>query len=236
MMLLRFPDCPLEIFPSILSELDKKQEEFDNTLKLDGWRTLTIKDPKHEIVKSYLGGSESWACGKDKDLFFLSKRGLNKGGPTRMPVSPEIVVAVDALNLPSSTMLDAEWLERRTQGDNITQSLWLLDVMWLNDEWKGKEQFKTRLELLSKILPLQTVDELLSKPIKPVSIPGRPNIGMTISQFFERTKSIPWTEGIVIRKLSSPIVGDREKCCDNASMLKAKWRSGCSGREVYKFV
>lgn len=223
-MVIRFGDKPLEMFKQVFPKFDAELNVHDCTSKVDGWRTWVIKDKEHTIVKSYPNGNTNWARGKNKDLFFLSRRGFDKGGPTNIPVKEEIVETVDNFDLPNLSMLDSEWLDRRTIGE-IPESLFLLDVLWYQDEWIGGKIWLERKPLLF------TFQDKVNNHVR---FPLRPKEGQKFSDFFEEMKSIPWTEGIVLRHNNNTQIGDRTECKKNATLIKIKWRSGSSGREEVK--
>ncbi len=218
-----FPNKPTEMFASDVKIWQKFLKEFNQWIaqqKVDGFRTMTAKDSTRKIVETF-GGSPNWARGKNKDLFFLSRRDLSKGGPTNIPVSEEIVKIVESLELPDLSMLDGEWMARRTIGE-IPESLFFFDIMWKNDDWKGVLPFKTRHEMLMEIL-----ENKISGPVK---IPETYN--NNFRENFDLQKQISWTEGLVFKHLNSIIISDRKECVKNPLWIKIKWRSGDTGRDA----
>jgi hypothetical protein len=220
-MVLRLPDKPNEVFasnPKIWDEF--KVQQWIATQKLDGFRLLIVKDFTYKIIKGF--GSINWARGKNKDLFFLSRRGTNKGGPTNIPVCEEIVKQVESMDLPDQSMLDSEWLERRTKDDGIHECVFLLDYMWRADDWLGNEPHKDRITWLNNI----KIDDDWIR---------RPNfVTENYVEFYEKQKAISWTEGIVLKHVNSIIIGDDVECKKNPLWCKVKWRSGSNGREEVK--
>ena len=110
-MQLRYPMKPSEVFPDKLEELDESGEFLCQT-KLDGFRCLLTVDKQHKIIKKF-DGNPAWDTGDG--IFFLTRRGLGKGGPTANPVSEAIISADQKIGLPDNTMLDTEWVCRRTK-------------------------------------------------------------------------------------------------------------------------
>ena len=218
-MILRLPDKPNEMFasnPKIWDEF--KTQEWLATQKLDGFRLLIVKDSLHKIVKSFRGSS-NWARGTNKDLFFLSRRGTNKGGPTNIPVCEEIVKIIEKMNLADMTMLDSEWLERRTKDDDIHECVFLLDYMWKADDWLGNSPHKDRIVLVNE---LEIDNDWIRRP---------KYVTENYVGFYEKQKAISWTEGIVLKHVDSIIIGDDIECKKNPLWIKVKWRSGDTGRE-----
>lgn len=208
-MFLRLPDRPVEIFG--IENLQRYEDGnwFSDT-KLDGWRTLITIDRNKELF------NPSYGVGPNNSLFFMSRRSIPRGGPTKIPVNNEIIQSVVELDLPDKTMFDGEWLSRRTIGE-IPESLFVHDMLWLNNEWCGSTSCWDRRKQLENIL----------KDI--VKVPESVTSGFT--EFFNSRKLMPWTEGIVLKHKNSKIKGNTNDCQDNALWVKFKWRSGDTGRE-----
>ena len=215
-----FPNKPQEMFKAQLSELDKEPGKYYATQKVDGWRCMIIKDHDHQIIKSYKNGSAQWA--QLNDYFFLSRRGFNKGGPTNLPVCDKISNIIASLNLPDKTILDSEWMARRTIGE-IPETLFVFDVLWYKDEWMGTTPHLERMKLLRTLLK--------DEPYDKVRIPN--GTDMDYSEFFEKQTHIPYTEGIVLKEVNSTLIADRVESPKNPSWIKIKWRSGSDGRETF---
>lgn len=220
-MKIRYGDKPQEDFKDNISYYEGKA--FDASLKVDGWRTTIVKDKSAKIVSGF--GSPDWGQGRDKSLFFLSSRGMKKGGPTRIPVSKEIVDSVEALDLPDLTSLDSEWMARRTIGECL-EKLFLLDCPYKADLWLGSETYLVRREWLlrfteGKLTPVFDMPETVSSGF---------------AEFFQKSTTLPWTEGIVLKGRTSKLKGGVDKPEHNALWIKIKWRSGDTGREVYKEI
>jgi hypothetical protein len=220
-MQLRYPDQPVEIFPDNLDSQDNGTSMAQQ--KVDGYHCLLTRDTNHNVIREF-GGNANWDVGEG--IFFLSRRGVNKGGPTRLDVSREIVEVIKKLALPDNTMLDAEWLERRTKEDGIGDCLFIHDVLWLEDKWFGDVSCWDRFNLLAKLLDGIRCDTGVVRIVDFVIHDFR--------VFFEAQRKTPWSEGIVIKDMSHKIKGSRTECQKNPLWLKVKWRSGCDGRKVLK--
>lgn len=214
---LRYPDKPNELSAQHLQYLDDQHDSIAQQ-KLDGWRCLIVRDDSNKFVEKW-GGERSWYRGR---FLFLSRRAIDKGGPTSFPVSDQVVQAVSKLNLPDQSMLDGEWLNRRTKEDQIGECLYLFDVLWFDDLWQGRSPLINRLELLDQI-----TSRGLSQYLR---VPDSARNGFV--EFFETQKKLSWTEGVVIKELDSTIVGDRSGSVKNGSWIKVKWRSGHDGRQI----
>lgn len=219
-MLFRYVDRPVQMFKDQMESLDK---EFNPgylwQFKADGWCTEIIRDKSQRIIEPW--GRKDWGKGKDGSLFFLSRRDMVKGGPTRMPVADEMVQAVEAMDLPDQTALAGEWMERRTIGE-MSGNILLFDVLWWNNEWQGILRLDERLKRLVDIKPTKGILEMMPFGIE------------DFEKTFEKISKEPefaWTEGLVIKQLGSRLKGDPKKGVDNALHIKIKWRAGYSGRE-----
>ena len=224
-----YPHKPREQYKKDLPTFDAEANEWEGTLKEDGWRLLIAKDSKHQIA------DPSWV--KGNHLFFLSRRGQDKGGPTQIPVSKEIIDTVDSLNMPDQSILDCEWMARRTIGE-IPECVFLLDCLWLDDVWQGDNPYIDRKNTLLGAFPFSITQEpdffgTTFSINEFVRTPTRTH--ERFSDFFVKGQNFEHAEGIVLKHLQSKIVGSRKECQKSALWVKIKWRSGCSGREEVKF-
>jgi len=215
-MYFTYPNKPTEMFPDALSTFNS---DYEATSKVDGFRTEVIKAPEKWIRDL---GYEP--VGPNKNLAFLSRREKKRGGPTPIPVSESIVSDVLSLDLIDFTCLDTEWMSRRTIGE-IDECLFLLDLPWYGDSWQGNVNYIDRKKFLCDLVPHNKTR--LRYP---------ESTDMDFVSFFERMKTIPWTEGIVLKAKNSKIKVDRDKSPTHPSWIKIKWRSGDTGREVYKEI
>jgi ATP-dependent DNA ligase len=187
--------------------------------KYDGWRCMIIRD----TTDTYLPGMKK--RGKDGSLRFVSRRDLDAGGPTNLPVSDEVVEFVESLDLPDQTVLDSEWMARRTIGE-CPERLYVFDLLWWDNEWQGKKTYSDRLAVLSGVLkPEDEAGEV------PVMLPLQ--VAENFGDFFNRLTELPYTEGMVIKPLNSTLKGNRTGCSKNPLLVKIKWRDGANGRDVF---
>jgi hypothetical protein len=223
-MRIRFPDKPNRMYEKSFPLLEE-QGDFIATQKVDGWRCLLIKDSTGKSIKGF--ADQTWARGKDKVLYFVSRRGIDSGGPTLLPVSDEIVQEAEELDLPDQSMIDAEWMKRRTTDDEIPECLFALGILWQDNKWLGSLKEEERMLWLDDVVTPPD----LGFEFRPIAQPDRAEAGY--EEFFNKQKEWAYTEGIVLRKKHSTMVGDRTECKKNKSWLKIKWRDGADGREYY---
>ena len=202
-MILKYPNKPTEMWIDNLPELDDGNSFADQ--KLDGYRTFIIKDSQ-----------KRW---HNQELVCVSRRGKDKGGPVKFDVSDEIMESIKALDLPDQTMLDAEWLSRRTKDDGIPECIYVFDILWFDDQWIGSEDCWDRRQQLLDIV----------KPNEHIRIPECVESGF--SEFFEAQRKLPWTDGVIVKEKDSTIKTSVEECKKTALWIKVKWRRGHSGRD-----
>lgn len=216
-MKLRFADKPVKMHADTIQKLDD-EGDYIATQKLDGWMTNVFRDTSGELVKGF-GGSTSWAQGADKSLYFISRRKLSDGGPTQISVSDEIVIAIEAMNLPDQTHIVGEWMKRRTIGE-CPELLYLIDILWLNDKWLGKVYHEERWIMLNDLY----VEN------EHVVVPDVVESGF--AEFFEKQQQIPYSEGLVLKSKMGFVLGNKKECKKNIDLIKIKYRDGSSGRDI----
>jgi hypothetical protein len=212
-MYLRHLDRPMEVSKDLINKYDNGK--WITEAKLDGWLTYLVKDSLKQIT------NPAWGQGPNKDLFFLSRRGKKKGGPTQIPVSDYLKEGINALNLPDQTFLCAEWMCRRTIGE-CPESLYLHNILWYDNKWQGKIREEDRFAKVREIMQ--------SNENTCLCIPEWTENNFTA--FFERMMGIPYTEGMVLKHKDGLLSGNVDGGVDNPLIVKIKWRSGSSSREV----
>jgi ATP-dependent DNA ligase len=138
-----------------------------------------------------------------------------------LPISPRLKDLVASMGLPKNTMLDTEWMARRA--DVTQETLHLITIPWFDDVWLGDQYETTRwaraVELMGK-LPLEA-QTLFSLPKWTDS---------EYSKLFEWSKANPSTEGIVLKRKNSYLIGHLRTSWTNTSWIKIKWRAGLDGQ------
>lgn len=213
-MIFKFYDRPVQNFPKSIPEYHPS--EWIAQHKGDGWLTHIFRDKSRTIA------NPAWGRGHDGSLFFLSRREATNGGPTNIPVNEEIVKTLDELQLPDQTEIPAEWLARRTIGE-CDEMLLFFDLMYLADTWIGNYGFEERLKMLQKLI---TNGNDHTRII--------PHAEGNFEQFYKELP--PYTEGIILKRRTGALKGGSKKGQDTGLMVKVKYRSGASGRDVYKEI
>jgi len=167
--------------------------------KVDGWRLIIIRD-------------------KQGNFHYYSRH--NKS--LAEDISPELKCEVESLDIPNDSQLDGEWISRRACSIDykLPQMIFIFDAL----KWKG-------LWLLNK--PLKERYALVKGLFQSS---GLPHVGLPIEaehgkfvEFYEWQKTIPYSEGVVVKHLQSKIVGDRRDSKKNNQWMKVKWRGASSG-------
>jgi ATP-dependent DNA ligase len=85
----------------------------------------------------------------------------------------------------------------------------VFDLLYLDGRWLGDTGFLERYKLLKGLkLPVE-VSEVYEG---------------NLMELFERSRTMPLTEGIVVKHRKSGLNGDPVRCTDNGLWNKVKWR------------
>lgn len=137
----------------------------------------------------------------------------------RLPVSKPVLDQFRGLGFRSGTAIDIEWMERRS-GDS--EAIYLFDTLYLEWQWQGNRPLAERLSTFDGM-------QLPSPIFRPASVTSG------FLDFFESQIGDPNaspTEGIVLKHLSSRLIGKPTGSADNPLWCKVKWRDGPDGRQV----
>jgi ATP-dependent DNA ligase len=207
LMKIRFPDMPTRIAQCQLKDFEILGG-FIATIKVDGWR----------VIIDWTG----------EDLEFYSRRRIDKGGPTILPVNISLREEAKQFfihnKIPSNSRLDGEWMGRRTEGP---EKIVLFGIQYYNGEWIGSEPERVRWNLVESfkfnqenVLKAESSEEnycgFFKSTAEQMHLPEN-----------ERT-----TEGIVLKHEDSTLIGNVKTSKDNPGWFKAKWRDGASGHDT----
>lgn len=206
----RYPDKPVRMYSELLSDLESSCD-YIATQKLDGWR----------CVASINRGRATYQSRINKEL----------------PVSEIITEGFKNLNIDNITF-DSEWMKRRPDYDG-PECLYVFGITHLDDTWIGHWDEIDRFSmLLQRILNLETVDFSRAESLIEMIEEHNKNHVIRIpqftikdyTQFFNRQRTQPETEGIVLKRRKSSLIGDINKNAKNFNWYKVKWRDGADGR------
>lgn len=198
----RFPDKPNLMSAAQLPVFDL-QGGWIATAKQDGWRCMIEVDENGKIE-------------------FLSRVWKP------LPISAALKDVVARIGLPKATMLDTEWLARRP-GYQGPETLHLITIPWYDGEWLGAQPETDRWALTMALMEnIATRTSGLATP--PIKLPKWTDKEYT--QLFEWSKTDPTTEGIVLKRNNSTLIGDLKSSKDNPTWIKIKWRAGHDGQTI----
>lgn len=150
-------------------------------------------------------------------IMYLTDQGwvfLAKHDKARVPLPENLQADLDSLGLPEGTGLDCEWVGNRQAGGK--HSLVLFDLLMLDYQWLGQTGFAERYDKLTDlVLPKLGHDE---RPVKISTCYRNPGL-VTL---FHSQQHIPQSEGLVIRRADSKLIGDWSGCKDNPLWFKCK--------------
>ncbi len=199
----RYPDKPNEMSAAQLPVLDL-QGGWIATAKQDGWRCIIEVDENGKIE-------------------FLSRVWKP------LPIADDLKKIVYSLGLPKNSMLDTEWLARRP-GYQGPETIHFITVLWYGGEWLGAQQEATRWELVQLLMENIKTFPSYNEETFPIKVPKWTD--REYSKLFEWSKTDPTTEGIVLKRTTSTLIGDLSSSKNNPSWIKIKWRAGHDGRTV----
>jgi ATP-dependent DNA ligase len=93
-----------------------------------------------------------------------------------------------------------------------------LDILWFDGEWIGERPFQARWEMMNKIV--KSINNLGLSDIDMCE-----NGNSDLMETYERSKSNPLTEGIVVKNVLGKLIGNKNRCQDNPGWIKVKWRA-----------
>ena len=134
-----------------------------------------------------------------------------------LPVSVAVKEQVRSLNLPAGTMLDCEWAGRRAKA---AEGLWILGLLFWEWIWVGPQSLTERLK------PLEVLTDL-PPLINRVASHTEGFLPLLLDQIGD-----PLSEGIVLKRIATPLVGKRSGSAKNPGWYKVKWRDGPSGEDI----
>lgn len=140
----------------------------------------------------------------------------------KLPVSQQLLNSILDIGLPPGTMLDAEWIKMR---GGQTEQIAILDGLYIGGEWVGAKPLVERRNLwFGRALP--------SGIIVPHETTGDFKAFMAEQIDETTTPDKTLSEGVVVKRLSAKLIGDRSKSAENPLWAKIKWRQGEAGDTV----
>lgn len=193
-MIFRWPDNPRRAYAEFLHEADKSNDKWFAFKKWDGWRRPAYNE------------TDGWK--------FYAK--ATKGEEAAAQPPPDMVDELRSLNLPAGTALDQEWMGRRANSGN--HLFVVLDMLYWKDKWMGDVPLIDRLFLVQQCLSIAK-----SKGNAP-RVVFAPFVTSDFCSYYEKQKGDPESEGVVIKRSNSKLVGGMHSCQDNLDWWKIKFR------------
>ena len=193
------PDKPIRTSVEFLNDLDI--EDWSIEMKLDGYRIEISKDNNIVTARSRHG------LILNIDSYFYNY--FNK-------------------IMDNGWAIDAEWVNHnriKAINKNLNANLPLIecigvhDITWINGKYVGNSTLKERRNCdLYNIIPFSEISNLSIFRI-PILSSG------SILNFYNMQADIKMSEGIVIKKLSSKLIGSKTQSVKNPSWYKIKYRN-----------
>ncbi|HEY3319858.1 MAG TPA: hypothetical protein VGP72_05205 [Planctomycetota bacterium] len=210
--MLRYPDTPRRVSVEFLRRLDTEVPgRWHAQRKIDGVRRV------------------AWLA--DGKWTYYSKHLV---GPAAMPMPNTLVAEFESLPWPDGIGLDMEWSGRRCVQFITEHKLHLFDLLMApvgitkqcrssanGDCWLGDVPFSTRYELLRQLV--EAVKMAATSPSNHIHlIPCWTNPGL-VDRFLEQIQD-PLSEGLVVRRADSGLVGHTGRFAENPMWFKIKHR------------
>lgn len=212
-MFRRYGDDCIRRLPVALDECDKEANAWTSEMKFNGYRVHAER--------------------KDGQWLFWSRRWKKHPlGPKMLALAiAELEEWSKGREFGDGTMLDGEWLERRTE---IAEGLIFWDVLLLNGEWQGDKPYRERMLALGGLTSLWNdgfrVEDLGSLKEPFFSVVQRN--WSDHKAYYARATQIPWVEGLVLKRLDSKLIGSTKDRAINPSWIKVKYKGSSTGEKV----
>jgi ATP-dependent DNA ligase len=197
----RYGDDPVMVSPSWLEKINREErDQYIATVKYDGWRRFLYWTGEITLLSKSRGAGEEARKALPADLM-------------------EQVKALCAV-MREGTALDIEWMGPR----GFEQELVVHDLLYSAGTWMGHLGYERRHPLAEKLLQAANV-KVIAPKIRVVEA----YYNVDLEELFEKQKSDPRSEGLVLKKVGVPLVQDDpfkicNKVLDNWAYTKIKYR------------
>ncbi len=124
--------------------------------------------------------------------------------------------ACEALPIENGTVLNAEWTKLRKAWKE--EGMWLFDILYEKGQWVGGLPAEERYAKVAEI-----------QKGTPPTIHLIEVVETGFADLYRRIIGDMKTEGIVLKRRGSKIIGDRQESVENPNIYKLKWRDGADG-------
>ena len=202
----RHPDNPMAIDVDFMQRIDKeKPGTWIAQPKLDGWRRLAFFDGK------------TWEI-----------RAKHNDGPAAKAWPPHLQASWMEVPWPAGVGLDMEWVGPQRSSSYGSDSIWVFDLIQ-HKAWLGGLGFEQRYAMLTQMwAKIQPIIVERNLPIHITPCYRNPGLG----NFYLQQLQDPMSEGIVIRRADSKLVGSFKSPADNPLWFKLKFKKAPTGMSV----
>lgn len=137
-------------------------------------------------------------------------RYIAKNRRDAQPLPDDLRKEFEALPWPDGIGLDMEWSSLRQSGDE--QGLWIFDFLEMRGKWIGDRPYSERIAVMEVYFPV-------SQRIHQLHWIDNPGLCM----FFEQQITNPLSEGIVVRRADSTLIGNWDRSVENGAIRKFKF-------------
>lgn len=197
----RFPDDPNRISVDYLKELTDSSPEGElyGQVKSDGWRR-----PGYKV-------NGKWS--------FYAKRGIGEEAAKQPPA--DLVAEMASMGWPDNIAFDMEWMGTRCKEQlKGVHHFRIFDLLYLDGVWQGKVPFRERYSKLRQLF-LAAKQKAIGPTDRIVLVEARTK---NLSEWFQEQKQDPLSEGLVVRRAGSGLIGDIRKNQTNPQWFKIKYR------------
>lgn len=184
------------------------------TASLDLLRTLDAEEPGRWIAQPKLDGWRRFAFKHEEGWKWISKPG---GTGSLRPLPVPLKEQFESMPWPTGIGLDMEWMGPRDAGGK--HSLHVFDILTFGPRWIGDLSFIQRAVTLAEVWLDMT--ERQGRPDDVHLVRCQNNPGLV--DFFAMQLQDPASEGLVVRRADSKIIGHDLKCGVNPHWFKFKF-------------
>ena len=191
----RFPDVPRLVSPDFLRKIDSEE-------------------PGRWLASSKINGRRRIAWKENGVWHYKAK---NRDDAQQL--QPELRAAFESMDWPDGIGVDAELAGPRHAG--MAHSLHIFDLLMLDGEWLGAMPFHQRHETLALIWKnrqAQRGSGQTQDSIRLLTLFTNPGL---LDRFMEQLQD-PLSEGLVIRRRDSRLIGSSRQCAEHPHMFKLK--------------
>ena len=138
---------------------------------------------------------------------------------------PTLVNELRSLDIKNGIAFDAEWMGPRCANIlNGEHYFILFDLLYYRGKWMGDCPYADPKDKQSRYFLLRDIYMDLVAKHNPKFLRLEPIVEMGFMSMFEKSKTMPLTEGVVTKDRRGKLVGNMTDCGVNGSWMRVKWR------------